>query len=150
MYLFGGFTPANYASDVDEYSPGTDTWATVSQMPTPRSDLGAVEAGGSIYAIGGASAAASPDGTVEAYDPATDVWTAKAPMLTPRSHFAYAKGADGRIYAISGLTGTSFRERHERRRSLQTPLQQLVHGGAPYRPRGPARLLCSAPTGGST
>lgn len=113
IYVFGGFGPGNFASDVDEYSPTTDTWATVTTIPTPRSNLGAVEADGKIYTFGGTSEASSQDDVVEAYDPVTDTWTTMSPMLTPRSHLAFAKGADGRIYAISGLdpsAGTSFGE----------------------------------------
>jgi len=86
-----------------------DSWETMAQMSTARSDHGVAVVNGIIYAIGGS------DGLylncTEAYDPATDTWTTKASMPTKRASFATAVYQD-RIYVIggwgaSGLTGAN-------------------------------------------
>jgi len=65
--------------------------------------LGAAEAGGIIYAVGGSSDAAFWMATVEAYDPASDTWTTKASLPTARFGLGVA-GIAGRVYALGGYT----------------------------------------------
>ncbi len=79
IYCIGGTTGTKdgiYAASgvVEVYDTATDTWATKSDMPTPRVGVTASVVDGKIYLIGGNSNA------TEAYDPATDTWTTKTPM----------------------------------------------------------------------
>jgi hypothetical protein len=86
MYIFGGGRGrledageegvAFMSPVVDVYDPGTDTWTTAADFPTPRWDLTAAVVDGKIYAIGGQFGEEadypdnfSPVSTVEEYDP---------------------------------------------------------------------------------
>lgn len=75
IYCIGGMinwaqgTVSSGANEV--YDPATDTWSTLSPMPTARYGVEACVLGGKIYLIGGDSYA------VEVYDPMTDTWTTK-------------------------------------------------------------------------
>jgi len=80
-----------------------DSWKTMAEMPTARSDLGVVTVNGKIYAIGGRNGNVTLK-TNEEYNPATNTWTTKTPMPTARSNFAIAV-YQGKIYVIGGTTG---------------------------------------------
>ncbi len=70
IYALGGFVvdPADPRSEqrsriVEAYTPSTDTWRTVQEMPTARSNLAAAWGpDGRIYAIGGLTGSTSPGG----------------------------------------------------------------------------------------
>jgi N-acetylneuraminic acid mutarotase len=102
-----------------EYDPAADAWKALAPMPTARTAAAAVEAGGKIYVIGGASVhpgmkvvplgGNTPHralGTNEAYDPATDRWETRQAMPTARNHAAIG-AVDGKIYVIGGRAGAS-------------------------------------------
>jgi hypothetical protein len=78
--------------------------------PTPEfrvDSAGALGSDGRIYAIGGFVASASGfefAATVDAYSSATNTWSAVAPLPYPRGTFGAATGADGRLYAVGGVT----------------------------------------------
>jgi hypothetical protein len=89
-------------------------------MPTKRGAAVAVEAGGKIYTIGGATTVdGSKDpffaffgpcrvlSTNEVYDPATNKWESRRPMAVARNH-AFAGAVNGKIYVIGGRTGHAF------------------------------------------
>jgi N-acetylneuraminic acid mutarotase len=103
------YTEGPSLADVTAYTPGTDTWAKVADMPTARDSLAAARGSdGRIYAIGGRAPSCSTCQlsyvrTVEVYTPSTDTWAAVAKMPTPRAYLAVAAGKDGRIYAMGGL-----------------------------------------------
>ncbi len=80
----------------------------------------AVEVGGKIYVIGGATTVeGSKDPfftffgpcsvltTNDVYDPATNKWESRKPMSVPRNH-AFAAAVNGKIYVIGGRTGHGF------------------------------------------
>lgn len=87
---------------VEAYTPSTNTWTTVANMPEPRTGMAAATGtDGRIYAIGGESAP-----MVRVYTPGTNTWTI-LPGLSKhedvgRSGLA-ATAASGRIYAIGGM-----------------------------------------------
>ena len=78
LYAIGGRS-AGPLSDLDRYTPATDTWVSLANMPTARRGLGAAVVGNALYAIGGSTGAApcsgSPLATVERYDIDTDTWS---------------------------------------------------------------------------
>ncbi len=87
-------------------SQSSNTWTTMSPMPTARRELAVGAVNGILYAIGGRTGNSSTGlGTVEAYDPATNMWTTKAPMPTPRSRLGIGV-VNGILYAVGGR-GTS-------------------------------------------
>lgn len=106
FYVIGGQNAAGIAlNTVEAFDPaangGAGAWTTKAPMPTPRDSLAAVEAGGLIFAIGGATGATRIN-AVEAYDPATNTWIT-FPSLTARNYLS-AAAVGGTVYAIGGTT----------------------------------------------
>jgi len=108
-YHMGEFVGTNEC-----YNPATDTWTTLADMPTPRSNFAIAVYQGKIYCIGGINGTKLDDqyglftttnycNIVEVYDTATDSWSTKTPM--PGSSYKMsASVADGKIYAIRAPT----------------------------------------------
>ena len=69
------------------YDPATDTWDTLSPLPTPRDHLTATAANGKLFVIGGRIDVNYHNNlnTNESYDPKTKKWTQLAPLPTARS-----------------------------------------------------------------
>ena len=131
IYVCGGFVPPEQTQiptggawqpidDMWEYDPAADSWKTLAPLPGNRGAAVAVEAGGKIYVIGGATTVeGSKDPfftffgpcrvlhTNDVYDPATNKWESRKPMAVPRNH-AFAGAVNGKIYVIGGRTGHGF------------------------------------------
>jgi Common central domain of tyrosinase/Kelch motif len=142
IYVMGGFVaPSDTAlplgaawQPIDnawQYDPATDSWKSLPPVPTKRGSAVAVEAGGKIYTIGGATTmegrvlddsrgrleskdpfftAFGPSRVLsinEVYDPATNKWETRQPMSVPRNH-AFGAAVNGKIYVIGGRTGQGF------------------------------------------
>ena len=125
VYVFGGAVqrtpggPTQFPIDNSwEYDPVADSWRALAPMPLRRMAAAAVELGGKIYVMGGASPwrgleneslnADQPHRIVDAnymYDPAANSWTVRQTVPTPRTHM-YAAAAAGKIYLIGGRVGT--------------------------------------------
>ena len=126
LYLFGGQIQPQPGGPTQvpinnswEFDPVADTWKALAPMPTTRTSPVAVEVGGKIYVIGGASVhpgqkVVSLSTTVphraldtnEVYDPATNTWATRMTMPTARSHMA-AGVVNGKIYLIGGRVGSA-------------------------------------------
>ncbi|MGI0016775.1 MAG: Kelch repeat-containing protein, partial [Nitrososphaera sp.] len=93
------------------YDPNTDTWSTLSPMPTPRAGLGVVAVGDKIFAIGGRDGtvpnSGTPLSTVEAYDIATDTWSSLTPMPTARGDVSATAAHGNKIYVAGGWSPAS-------------------------------------------
>jgi N-acetylneuraminic acid mutarotase len=147
IYVCGGFVPPENTNvplggawqPIDnawEYDPASDSWKSLPPLPGKRGAAVAVETGGKIYVIGGATtvegskeswtlstgAAASPQSvsqfftffgparvlsTNDVYDPATNKWEHRKPMSVPRNHI-FAGAVNGKIYVIGGRTGSAY------------------------------------------
>jgi N-acetylneuraminic acid mutarotase len=75
IYAIGGSTPSGSTPNgsalntVEAYTPATNSWASVTSLPTARGSLAAAAGSdGRIYAIGGSAANCNSCATVEAYD----------------------------------------------------------------------------------
>ena len=95
------------------YDPATNSWATLSSMPTARNHVAVGVVNGKIYVIGGRlgsgfiGRAANTD-TVEGYDPATDQWSATLNrMPTARSALTFGT-YKGKIYVAGGELQTAY------------------------------------------
>lgn len=53
--IISGFPPSSWTSDVLEYDPATESWATISQIPTSRYAAGLAAVDNTLYVIGGDS-----------------------------------------------------------------------------------------------
>ena len=131
LYVIGGFVPPKDTqiptggawepiADVWEYDPAADSWKSLAPLPTKRGAAVAVEVGGKIYVIGGATTVAGSKDpyftffgpslvltTNEVFDPATNKWESRRSMSVARNH-AYAAAVNGKIYVIGGRTGHAF------------------------------------------
>ncbi len=131
LYVIGGFVPPKDTqiptggawepiADVWQYDPAADSWKSLAPLPTKRGAAVAVEVGGKIYVIGGATTVADSKDpyftffgpslvltTNEVFDPATNKWESRKPMSVARNH-AYAAAVNGKIYVIGGRTGHAF------------------------------------------
>ena len=126
IYVFGGFVaPASGGGwepidNVWEYDPAVDSWKALAPLPGKRGSAVAVEVGGKMYVIGGATtvpgskdAAINGNGparvltTNDVYDPATNKWESRSPMALGRNH-AFAGAVGGKIYVIGGRTAHGF------------------------------------------
>jgi N-acetylneuraminic acid mutarotase len=103
---FSGGTQAHANAVIkttEAYDPATDTWKTLTDMPTARLGLTAVPVDGKIYVIGGWGAG-SFESVVEVYDPATDTWETKAPLPSAIGDGGFA-GFEGKVYMFGGTRG---------------------------------------------
>jgi len=53
LYVLGGGTGTDFVALVDVYDPKTDSWRSLTPMPTARGFLAAASVGGKAYAVGG-------------------------------------------------------------------------------------------------
>jgi N-acetylneuraminic acid mutarotase len=119
LYVVGGcrgFPPtgpdcsAGITNVLEVYNPGTDTWTTLTPMPTPRGGLTAAVIDGKLYVVGGFPQCppCTPQfGVLEVYDPTNDTWETRAPMPTPREGAGVAV-RDGKLYVVGGFVRPDF------------------------------------------
>ena len=97
---FCGFVALITCSFGEALAQSTGKWVTRSPMPSSRTEVAAVEAGGRIYVIGGFGQSGD---LVEEYDPVKDSWRRRAFLPQPLHHVGAAAVA-GKIYVIGGFT----------------------------------------------
>ncbi|MCX4781674.1 Kelch repeat-containing protein [Streptomyces sp. NBC_01264] len=117
VYAIGGVDSTTTALKTAEvYSPATDSWQYLPDLPAPRRGIGAAAApcpegvkDGCVYAVGGLNAAAESVATQEAYSPASNTWLTLPSMPTPRSELGVAAGPCSKntkqrcVYAVGGF-----------------------------------------------
>lgn len=89
---------------LEAYSPATNTWRTLPDMPTPRGGLAAAAMNGKLYVFGGEYFTSSGSGVFasnEEYDPTTRTWRTMRPLPTPR-HGMSAVTIGDTIFVIGG------------------------------------------------
>jgi len=108
----GTLNASIYMATNECYDPKTNTWITLTSMPTPRYDFAIAAYEGKIYCIGGygyteKGLTYSPLTVNEAYDIATDSWSTKAaiPFSGGRTE---AQVVDGKIFVIDEDLNTLF------------------------------------------
>jgi N-acetylneuraminic acid mutarotase len=86
IYLAGGFngpSATNVQSQLWEYDPLANTWATSrAALPAARGAAGAGVRNGHLYLLGGMASGGLGTTTVYDYDIAADTWTARTPLLS--------------------------------------------------------------------
>ena len=105
IYAIGGRPTAAVGTRLERYTVETDTWTTMTAMPTARAASTVAVIGNALYVMGG-RAADGPCGVpalavVERYDIDTDTWSLAAPLPAARSDFA-AVAVGNRIYVFGG------------------------------------------------
>jgi N-acetylneuraminic acid mutarotase len=92
---------SGYASELDVYDPGSNTWTTLSSSPRPHANPGYGVIGNKLYLAGGYDGANTTN-ILDVYDPVSNTWTTQAPMPTSR----YAVGSavvNGKLYVFGGV-----------------------------------------------
>ena len=102
MYVIGGrdFSPSRNFGSNEVYYPETDTWKSLTNMPTPRGGHTISVLNNTIFVFGGEGEFV-PFENNEQYLPEEDLWITHTPMLTPRHGLGSATVGD-RIYVIGG------------------------------------------------
>lgn len=84
----------------------TEFWSKGAPMPTPRTEVTAVNLGDRIYVIGGFNSDGNPTDIVEAYDIRNNIWMTNVTSLPiPLHHAAAAVSEQGKIYVAGGYSG---------------------------------------------
>src|ERR1700735_7857 len=94
---------------------GTDSWAQVASMSTPRAQNTqtllpngkVLVTGGVNDQIVGSEQELVPIITAEFYDPATNTWASAGSMSTPRSGHTATLLANGLVLVVGGTNGTT-------------------------------------------
>ncbi len=110
LYALGGFirsAPGLPAGDstgkLELYDPNTNTWTTLTDMPTDRVAHAVGVINGRLYAVGGSSTTLGFVDTLEEYNPNSDTWVTLTPMPTARSALG-AGVIDSKLYAAGGIS----------------------------------------------
>ncbi|KUO12392.1 Kelch repeat-containing protein [Streptomyces sp. DSM 15324] len=115
FYVVGGFAGTSDLATVRSYDRSTNAWTSLTNLPSPRSLLGAAAApcpdglsGTCVYAVGG-ERDDIPLSTVQFYNPATAAWSTVTSLGTARSALGVAaapcpSGQTGTcVYAVGGV-----------------------------------------------
>ncbi len=90
----------------------TYAWRVLPPLPTPRSEVAAVELGGRVYVIGGLDGLGRASTAVEVYAPASGRWS-PGPRLPEGRHHAAAAAVGNTLYVVGGFSGLTFRPHAE-------------------------------------
>jgi len=93
MYVIGGRSFTGVINNLERYEVATNSWTTLTPMPTPRAAAAAAVIGSGIFVAGGRDVGGGPCSgnaldVVERYDIGTDTWTTVAPLPTAVSDAA--------------------------------------------------------------
>lgn len=104
IYAIAGEGPQGVSGSVFRYTPETDSWAQLSDKPTPVTDVHAVLIGEKIYVPGGLGGDGQPTDSLEIYDPRRDAWSIGTRL--PKAVSAYALADfEGQMYLFGGWDG---------------------------------------------
>jgi hypothetical protein len=111
-YAIAGYevTFTTKVKTVYQYTPGTDTWATKTNIPDPaRTEGAAASVGVNAYIYGGAGTGAIQDN--DQYNSSTDAWTSKTDMPSPARVGNMGWSIDGLAYTCTGFNmGTFYKD----------------------------------------
>jgi len=106
IYAVAGRGPDGVSGSVFRYDPESDTWDSLSDKPTPVTDVKAALIGEKLYVPGGLTADGRQTDILEIYDPRNDMWETGAPL--PQAVSAYALADfEGRLYLFGGWDGVT-------------------------------------------
>lgn len=106
------------------YTPSDNTWSPITPAPQALVGASAAFVNGSMYVIGGLTAAGTPSGAVYVYHPGPDTWTQDASMPQPAQSGASAVLA-GQIYVVGGCAISGDTQAYECEFSGAPPLNSV-------------------------
>ncbi len=104
IYAIAGEGPEGVSGNVFRYLTAEDRWETLSDKPTPVTDVEGVVIGEKVYIPGGRTASGEPTAILEIYDPRRDTWETGAPLPLALSAYALAD-FEGKLYLFGGWDG---------------------------------------------
>eukprot|EP01052_Picozoa_sp_SAG31_P021451 SAG31_NODE_1660_length_7599_cov_3.194800_6_plen_308_part_00 len=112
LYVIGGQQGDSGAGPYEQrvfvYDPAEDTWDEKSPMPTLRSAGDAAVVGERIFVAGGRSV--ETGSVFQVYDTVADEWSELRPVPQQRNHLVVDATLDGKVIAVAGRIGASFRD----------------------------------------
>ncbi len=105
IYFVGGYKDGNALSTVDVYDPDSDTWTTVSDIPSPRQDPILVGLNGLLYVVGGVDQYGNYQAGMFIYDPDTLSWTSKSAPSFGRGNDFVGAAIQGMMYVYDPWNG---------------------------------------------
>jgi len=107
---FGEFSFDGLARTFWVYTPETDRWESLADMPSGRSSHGMAEIDGKLYVAGGMTTRADEATELWVYDPKTNTWDAsRAHLPTARDHLVVAS-YKGKLYVAGGRYSTNLKK----------------------------------------
>lgn len=109
FYVIGGRSSGGVINNLERYDPVTNTWTTLTPMPTARAGSAAAVVDDAIFVIGGRPtpggpcSSSAPLNVVERYDIDTNTWSTVAPLPSARSDLA-AVAHGGKIFVFGGCS----------------------------------------------
>ncbi len=103
IYLFAGETKNGITNTALKYDIETDQWHSITDKPTPVTDIQAAMIGEKIYIPGGWTGNEAIQ-KMEVYDPRSDSWEEKASIPKARSGYALTS-LEGKLFLFGGSDG---------------------------------------------
>src|SRR6266487_4695230 len=102
VYVYGGSNAsAQYLNDLWRWTPATQTWTQLANMPTGKSNIQGAYWNGKIYVPGGYIGSHLTENAI--YDIATNMWTTGAPL--PAAQSGQQVAFNNKIYNFGGNPG---------------------------------------------
>ena len=102
IYVYGGGnSTGGYYNDLWRWSPATQIWTQLANMPTAKQNIQGAYWNGKIYVPGGFNGAHITENAI--YDIATNTWSTGAPLPAPQTGTNVA--FNGKIYNFGGNPG---------------------------------------------
>src|SRR6516162_4546241 len=109
VYSFGGIVNNAAIANAYMYSPATNTWTPIADLPAPRGWFSGASDGTYIYLLGGVDQNFNTTATLWRYDPAYNTYNTSLPSYTIPTYFHASAYLNGKIYRIAGAAiGTDF------------------------------------------
>jgi len=102
VYVYGGQTSTGgFLNDLWRWTPATQTWTQLANMPTAKGNIQGAYWNGKIYVPGGFTGSHITENAI--YTIATNTWTTGAPLPAPQS--GQNVGFNNKIYNFGGNPG---------------------------------------------
>src|SRR6516162_152861 len=109
VYSFGGIVNNAAIANAYKYSPATNTWTPIADLPAPRGWFSGASDGTYIYLLGGVDQNFNTTATLWRYDPVSNTYNTSLPSYTIPTYFHACAYLSGKIYRIAGAAiGTDF------------------------------------------
>ena len=107
IFVIGGEVKEGVTNVVEKYDPNLNVWISLSEKPTPVSDIGAALIGGKIYVPGGRLASGKVVNYLEVYNPQMDTWSRGKNLPIAMSGYSIV-AFEGKLFIFGGWDGREY------------------------------------------